>query len=739
MIRKACLLHQHVGALAIAVAGALWAPGAPLRGEAPAHSIARQWNEELLAAIRKDSARPTVHARNLWHTSLAMWDSWAAYDSTSNTFIHHEYAQATDIPSARAETLSYACYRLLSHRFKNSPGAAVTLPSLNAKMATLGYDVNVITTVGNTPAALGNRITATIIAFGLADNSNEIDNYKNRFYAPINPPLVPGLPGNPNIIDPNRWQPLALSFFIDQAGNVVLGGYPAAFTQEWGQVPGFALTSADRTSSTRGGFDYWAYHDPGPPPALGGVGDDLYRWGFEMNLSWASHHTTEDGVMIDASPASIGNAVLPDPSDIPPFYDFEHGGDMGPGYAVNAVTGQPYESQMVPRGDFTRSLSEFWADGPNSETPPGHWFSVANYVSDHPLHVRRLGGTGPVLDPLEWDVKVYFVLGGAVHDAAVCAWGIKGRYDGIRPISAIRHLAGLGQRSDPGLPSYHPQGFNLRPGLIELVTPETTAPGQRHAHLAGSDDKIAVRVWRGPLLVADPKVNTAGVGWVLAENYWPYQVKTFVTPPFPGYISGHSTFSRAGATSLTLLTGSEFFPGGLGEFVCAQDSFLRVEKGPSVTVKLQWAKYFDAADQCSLSRIWTGFHPPWDDIPGRFIGKKAGEGSFALAQNYFAGTQRKRFHRGDVNDSGRLDLSDAVSTFGYLFLGGAKPGCLEAADSNNDGRVDISDGSHILGFLFLGTAPPVSPGPTTDACGTDPDAPGSAGDLGCESYASCNS
>ena len=44
------------------------------------------------------------------------------------------------------------------------------------------------------------------------------------------------------------------------------------------------------------------------------------------------------------------------------------------------------------------------------------------------------------------------------------------------------------------------------------------------------------------------------------------------------------------------------------------------EEGPSVDVVLQWATYRDASDQCSLSRIWGGIHPPADDIPGRIIG-----------------------------------------------------------------------------------------------------------------------
>jgi len=52
-------------------------------------------------------------------------------------------------------------------------------------------------------------------------------------------------------------------------------------------------------------------------------------------------------------------------------------------------------------------------------------------------------------------------------------------------------------------------------------------------------------------------------------------------------------------------------------------------------VTLQWATYRDASDQTSLSRIWGGIHPPFDDIPGRMIGAKVGVQAFNLARTYF--------------------------------------------------------------------------------------------------------
>jgi len=606
---------------------------------AAAQSIAREWNEALLAAIRVDLARPTVHARNLWHVSIGMWDAWAAYDSDAVQFLHQEKVSAVDVAAARAETLSFASYRIMAERFLLSPGEAESQAAFDAIMLAHGYDINDFDTFGDTPAALGNRIAETVLEFGYVDNSNEFDDYANLFYVPVNPPLVPALPGNPLVIDPNRWQPLALEFFVDQSGNPIPGGFPAFQSAEWGRVSAFALSLADRTIYQRGGFDYWVYHDPGPPAQIGGTGDADYKWGFELVSAWSSHLDPTDGVTIDISPGAIGNAALPAIDDFQGFYDFENGGDWGPGHSVNPSTGLPYAAQVVPRGDYARVLAEFWADGPDSETPTGHWFVIANYVSDQPQTVKKIQGQGDVeLDDLEWDVKLYFALGGAMHDSAVAAWGIKGWYDYARPISALRHMADNGQSSDSLQPSFDPNGISLRPGLIELVSAATTAPGERHEHLAGSEGKIAFYAWRGHDSIVDPLVDEAGVGWILAENWWPYQRPSFVTPPFAGYVSGHSTYSRAGAVILASITGSDFFPGGLGEFQCLANEFLVFEDGPSVDVTLQWATYYDASDQTSLSRIWGGIHPPVDDIPGRHIGQQVGEDAFAKALTYFDGS-----------------------------------------------------------------------------------------------------
>ncbi|MBL0339942.1 MAG: VCBS repeat-containing protein [Bacteroidetes bacterium] len=612
------------------------------------YSIARQWNELLLASIRRDFARPTVHARNLFHISSAMWDAWSVYDIASCEFLlgktvngftcpFNGIPASVNIADDRAKAISYASYRLLRHRFANSPQAQLLYTAYNVHMDTLGYDTTFTSfdySTGNA-AALGNYIAQCYINYGLQDGSNEQNSYANTSYAPVNPPLNVDVPGNPNIVDVNRWQPLTLDLFIDQSGNQIPGATPPFLSPEWGQVKPFALKSTDLTTHQRNGFDYKVYHDPGTPPQLlmdGSGTSEQYKFNFSLVSVWSSHLDPDDGVMWDISPATQGNRnILPaSVNDYPNFYNLTGGGTTNVGHALNPVTGQPYAPNIVARGDYSRVLAEFWADGPDSETPPGHWFTLFNYVSDHPLQTKKYKGTGTPLNDLEWDVKGYFALGGTMHDVAITAWGMKGWYDYIRPISAIRAMAELGQSSDPGGLSYHPAGLPLIPGYIELVL-----AGDSLAAGGSNVGKIKLFAWRGHSVINNVDVDHAGSGWILAENWLPYQRPSFVTPPFAGFISGHSTYSRAAAEILTDFTGNAYFPGGLGEFVAEQDEFLVFENGPSQDVHLQWATYQDAADESSLSRIWGGIHPPIDDIPGRLIAVEIAEDAFIKAESYF--------------------------------------------------------------------------------------------------------
>ena len=567
----------------------------------------------LLDAIRRDTPAPGVHARNLFHTSAAMWDAWAAYDPLADGYFVTEKLTADDVPAAREEAISYAAYGILAHRYAKSVGGKESLAEFKALMASLCYPVKVRKTKGGSPAALGNRIAAAVIDAGLHDGFLEQKGYITKSFKPVNKPLIVSLPGTV-MKDPNAWQPLALKVSYTQNLLPVPKGPQKFVGSHWGHVKPFALPE------TTAGLPI----DPGPPPRLGDPASDSdYKAAAMAVIRASSTLDPSDGLSLDTSPASYGDNPL--------------GTNAGTGHALNPATGAPYAPETVLRADFVRALTEFWADGPDSETPPGHWNTITNAVTDSPGFQRRIGGVGPLLDPLEWDVKTYLALNGAVHDAAVAAWGVKGYYDGVRPISMIRYMGGLGQSSDPTAPSYDPEGLPLEPGLVEVITPASSAPGERHERLADHVGEIAIRTWTGS--PDDPETGIGGVDWIRAVEWLPYQRPTFVTPAFPGYVSGHSSFSRAAAEVLTALTGSEYFPGGLGTWTTPAGG-LEVEAGPTTDVQLQWATYFDAADQAGVSRLYGGIHPPVDDLMGRLLGSQCGQDAWALAQRYFDGSAR---------------------------------------------------------------------------------------------------
>jgi hypothetical protein len=623
-----------------------------LQAQTPS-SVARKWVDTMLQAIREDLARPPVQARNLFHVSMAMYDAWAAYDVTATPYLLGKtvggytcvFNNITNTPSniedARKIAISYAAYRILNKRYSISPNSVVTLPRFHRLMNTLGYDTGYRATnytVG-TPADLGNYIAQQVLAMGLTDSSREAANFQNLDYVATNAPINTELTGNPNMSDPNKWQPLFNPTALDQNGN------PINSTQkfegaEWGRVLPFALQNP--TMNYRNGKPFPVYYDPGTPPMLSTTNftdssSYYFKKGHTMVSVWSSHHTPDDNVYWDISPNARGNIQsLPTTrSEQLNFYNFNNGGDNGTGYTLNPKTNLPYTPQIVKRGDFTRVVSQYWADGPTSETPPGHWFTFLNKVTDHPQFVRKFEGLGSIIDLLEWDVKAYFSLGAAMHDAAVAAWSIKGWYDAPRPFSMIRKMNVYGQSSNSSLPNYHAGGLPIIPGYIEMITDTDPLAGFNNANVG----KMKVKSWIGFGNISNPSTDYAGVDWIEAANWKPYQRATFVTPPFGGYVSGHSTYSRAGAEVLTNITGSEFFPGGLLEYtIPANSGFLFFERGPSTDIKLQWATYRDASNESSLSRIWGGIHPHFDDIPGRLIGEQVGTNAFYKAKAYFTGT-----------------------------------------------------------------------------------------------------
>lgn len=399
------------------------------------------------------------------------------------------------------------------------------------------------------------------------------------------------------MVDPNRWQPLRLAERITQNGQAEGPGVQQFIGSQWGRVTSFALLEPDDRGITI---------DPGPPPLLGTETEDDFIAGAIEAVAYADTLGGDTGdEAIDISPGARGNNTV--------------GTNDGVGWPENPVTGEVYSSNDVPLADFGRAIAEFWADGPDSETPPGHWNTLAIEATDlmQPVDLQW-AGSGPALTRLEWDLRLFFTMNAALHDAAIATWGAKRAYDYARPISMIRYLGSRGELPET-------------PDLVEVVTEMTAAPGGRHQGLTiGS---TAVRSWLGP--PADMSNEPAGVGWLAAIDWLPYQRPTFVSPAFAAYVSGHSAFSRAAADVLAEATGSEFFPGGLFTHTVPAGSLLH-EEGPSVTIELQWATYGDAADEAGESRRYGGIHVAADDVAGRTLGAQVADLAWAAAQPYFS-------------------------------------------------------------------------------------------------------
>ena len=245
-------------------------------------TVAHQWSEQVLEAIRNDFARPTVHARNLYHSSILMYDCWTAYDTTQSSavFLGKNYdgffcpfnEAALDVPAdlalrreAQEVAMSYAMYRLIEHRYAESPQAESTMANIFSLMIFLELDPNYVSmdyANGGAPA-LGNYLAAQLIEYGMEDGSNEANDFASTCYTPREPNILPEVPGTSGLQDPNLWQAVELSFAIDQSGEL-LTETPPFLGPEWGEVAGFALRDSNLTVLERDSCTYKVWHNPGP-------------------------------------------------------------------------------------------------------------------------------------------------------------------------------------------------------------------------------------------------------------------------------------------------------------------------------------------------------------------------------------------------------------------------------------------------------------------------------------------
>lgn len=235
--------------------------------------------------------------------------------------------------------------------------------------------------------------------------------------------------------------------------------------------------------------------------------------------------------------------------------------------------------------DRDKVIVEYWMDGPQSETPPGHWNLIAQGVS-------RRDGYG-----IDQDVRLFFVLNNALMDASIAAWHCKRQHDSVRPVTAVR------------------------------------------ATYAGT----TIRAWGGP---------GRGTREIDGSRWWPYQRPRFITPPFPEYVSGHSTFSAAAAEILRRFTGDDTFGGSA--LVRAGSSKIEPGLVPAVPITLSWVTFTAASEEAGWSRRLGGLHFESGDLEGRKLGRAVGVAVWDRAQRYLRTRSR----------SPGLDHSAAVAVRG---------------------------------------------------------------------------
>ncbi len=252
------------------------------------------------------------------------------------------------------------------------------------------------------------------------------------------------------------------------------------------------------------------------------------------------------------------------------------GSQFRPASSLPAASSQAYLEQAQQMLNYSANLTDTQK-------------TIADYWRDGPGTVQPAGHWSLFAHYLsqrdshtvDQDVKLFFALANALLDASIVCWDCKRAYDSVRPITAIRSL------------------------------------------FAGKK----VLAWAGPHL---------GTRLLEGQNWQPYQSATFVTPPFPEFYSGHSTFSAAGAEILRRFSGSDSF--GASFTRLAGTSPLEPGTAPATDITLSWPTFSDAAAQAGLSRRYGGIHFPNGDLSGRASGRSVGEIVWQKAQAYITGS-----------------------------------------------------------------------------------------------------
>jgi hypothetical protein len=301
--------------------------GSALPARASTDSVVVVWNQATIEAVRRTAIGPPAVARALAIVHTCIYDAWAAFDPIAAGVHYHGKTASETTDERKSRAISHAAYQALVDLFPAQQ------PLFAKTMADLGYDPADVSHPDNVLDMSAAQAGLDVRHVDGANQSGQYADYTG--YVPVNT--------SDALVDPNRWQPLALPS----------GSAQTFLVPHWGLVAPFALTSPDQF--------------PLRPPR-----------------------------------------------------EYPHGN-----YVKEALQILHFSARL---GDREKAMATYWADGPRTETPPGHWCLFAQFVS------RRDALT------LDQDVKLFFALSNGLLDASIAVWDAKRRYDTVRPISAIRFL-----------------------------------------------------------------------------------------------------------------------------------------------------------------------------------------------------------------------------------------------------------------------------------------------------------
>ena len=501
------------------------------------------WNEVALAAVRNSGARPTVTARSLFLLHLAMYDAWAIYDDTAHPVVTQFEARrpaAERTEANKTAAVSQAAYHMLMQLY---PDYALDTNAYLQMMGVLGQEALPFSATPDlaTPAGIGLYAAQQVTLARADDGANADNDYADvtsgiypTLYKPVNSadPATGRTPGGANF-DPNRWQPLRVPTgkLTDENGQPIYSDDPSTYieqkflTPQWGAVEPFALSAGDQFR-------------PPPPPMAGS--DAPYTDGLGQTTTNDEAYRQQVDALIQIS------------ADL---------------------------------SDYEKVLAEFWADGPRTESPPGHWNQLAQDVAYRDDH------------GLDEDVKMFFALNGALFDTSIAVWEAKRHYDFVRPQSAIRHRY-FGQTvvawGGPNQGAQQIPGELWRPyQALTFVTPPFAEYVSGHSSFSFASADVLTRFTGSPQFYDD----------------------TIVLP---------HDLDRDGV------------PDRVGQFVAVVGS-TGFEVGPTEIVALRWPTFQDAAREAALSRRYGGIHIQDGDLRGREVGQQVGELAYATAEAYWTG------------------------------------------------------------------------------------------------------